>query len=252
MKKRIMFLSLLFLGLIAAVSTAVHADEEAAPTSILYVTYSDPEIGAIAPNQEIILTKGAAPYTITAPAIDGYTYSGAIFYQNQLHIDGQKVDLPFTVQYQDPLEGYFTHIQWVNITYTPTGKRSVYRLYHSGLQVHLYTTDWNEYNVLQSRGWRDEGVAWSTETNKGDEVYRLYHSGLQVHLYTRDANEYAVLGTRGWRQEGVAYRSYGEIPIYRLYHSGLKKHLYTRDENERDTLQTRGWRYEGIAWYSQP
>ena len=131
--------------------------------------------------------------------------------------------------------------------------KPVYRLYHPSLQVHLYTTDANELAVLKKRGdWNYEGIAWKTETTKGDPVYRLYHPTIKVHLYTRDKNEYAVLAQRGWLQEGIAYRSYGPVPIYRLYHTGLKKHLYTRDSNERDVLKTRGWLYEGIAWYSQP
>lgn len=135
----------------------------------------------------------------------------------------------------------------------PAPLKPVYRLYHSGLKVHLYTTDTNELAVLKKRGdWRYEGISWKTETTKGDPVYRLYHPTIKVHLYTRDKNEYTVLAQRGWKQEGIAYRSYGPVPIYRLYHTGLKKHLYTRDTNERDVLKTRGWNYEGIAWYSQP
>lgn len=125
----------------------------------------------------------------------------------------------------------------------------LYRLYHSGLQVHLFTTDSNEYKVLGSRGWAQEGIAWSTSDDKGDNVYRLYHPGLRVHLYTKDTNEYKVLAGRGWRQEGVAYRSYGSLPIYRLYHAGIKKHLYTKDANEYKVLARRGWNQEGIAFY---
>lgn len=36
-------------------------------------------------------------------------------------------------------------------------------MYHSGLKVHLYTTDENEKNVLSTRGWRYEGIAWTVE-----------------------------------------------------------------------------------------
>ena len=139
-------------------------------------------------------------------------------------------------------------------TPTPDKKdsiQSVYRLYHPGLQVHLYTADTNERNILKNRGWNYEGEAWKTRTNEGEAVYRLYHPELRVHLYTKDANEYKVLATRGWNQEGIAYRSSGKIKVYRLYHSGIKKHHYTRDENEYSTLAKRGWIQEGIAWYSE-
>ena len=37
---------------------------------------------------------------------------------------------------------------------------SLYRLYHRGLKVHLYTKSANEYKVLGTRGWKQEGVAW--------------------------------------------------------------------------------------------
>lgn len=107
--------------------------------------------------------------------------------------------------------------------YNVKADTGLYRLYHSGLQVHLFTTDSNEYKVLGTRDWKQEGIVWSTSDDSGDNIYRLYHQGLKVHLYTKDTNEYKVLAGRGWCQEGVAYRSYGSLPIYRLYHAGIKK-----------------------------
>ncbi|HEL1584926.1 TPA: hypothetical protein TXJ06_001675 [Streptococcus suis] len=128
--------------------------------------------------------------------------------------------------------------------------KSVYRLYNSGLKVHLYTTDANEYEVLAERGWSQEGVAFKS-AKEGTPVYRLYNAGLKVHLYTTDANEYAVLAGRGWSQEGVAFNSVKDgVPVYRLYNAGLKKHLYTTDANEYKVLATRGWTQEGVAFYS--
>ncbi|WP_228065088.1 hypothetical protein [Streptococcus cuniculi] len=124
----------------------------------------------------------------------------------------------------------------------------VYRLYQPDLKVHLYTMDDNEYRVLGTRGWKQEGQAWTSNNASGTPVYRLYHPGLKVHLYTMDTNEYKVLATRGWKQEGEAYKSSGSTPVYRLYHAGIKKHLYTRDANEKNVLSTRGWKYEGVAW----
>ena len=127
---------------------------------------------------------------------------------------------------------------------------NVYRLYNSGLKVHLYTTDSNEYAVLGERGWSQEGIAFKS-AKEGTPVYRLYNEELKVHLYTTDANEYAVLATRGWRQEGVAFNSVKDgVPVYRLYNAGLKKHLYTTDSNEYKVLATRGWKQEGVAFYS--
>ena len=139
--------------------------------------------------------------------------------------------------------------QTVTVVKAESSLKSVYRLYHPGLKVHLYTSDANENTVLATRGWRQEGVAWKTKEIGDAPVYRMYHPGLKVHLYTKDLNEYQVLAKRGWLQEGIPYQSFGTIPVYRLYHSGIKKHLYTKDENEKTVLSKSGWTYEGIAWH---
>lgn len=124
----------------------------------------------------------------------------------------------------------------------------VYRLYHPGVQRHLYTQDQNERAVLQSRGWNDEGYKFSTASN-GIPVHRLYSPVTKEHLYTINTHEKDVLVTRGWEYEGIAWYSQGETPVYRLYHTGLKVHLYTSDSNEREVLLQRGWSDENIAWY---
>lgn len=129
-------------------------------------------------------------------------------------------------------------------------KENLYRLYHPGLKVHLFTKSTNEYSVLGGRGWKQEGTAWQTSKKEGEVVYRLYHPGLQVHLYTKSNNEYAVLAQRGWRQEGEAFRSFGTIPVYRLYHAGIQRHLYTTGVAEYNQLASRGWKQEGIAFYA--
>ena len=49
------------------------------------------------------------------------------------------------------------------IAFYSGGKTPVYRLYHDGLRVHLYTADKNEVKVLGTRGWRNEGVAFYTK-----------------------------------------------------------------------------------------
>ena len=118
-----------------------------------------------------------------------------------------------------------------------------------------YTKDAYEYQVLGSRGWIQEGVAWhSDDKDHGAPVYRLYHPGTLNHHYTLDAWEYKVLGGRGWKQEGIAWYSApkGEgKPVYRLYHRGTLDHHYTKDAWEYKVLAGRGWTQEGIAWYSK-
>ena len=132
---------------------------------------------------------------------------------------------------------------------------TVYRLYYPSTLDHHYTMDANEYQVLGSRGWIQEGIAWHSDSKEhGVPVYRLYHEDTLNHHYTMDANEYQVLAGRGWKQEGVAWYSApkGEgKPVYRLYHSGTLDHHYTKDAWEYQVLAGRGWTQEGIAWYSK-
>ena len=39
---------------------------------------------------------------------------------------------------------------------------NVYRLYHPGLNIHLYSSDKNEVNVLVTRGWKNENISFYT------------------------------------------------------------------------------------------
>lgn len=51
----------------------------------------------------------------------------------------------------------------------------VYRLYHAGRNVHLYTKNESEYRDLPSKGWKQEGTAWWSSDNKGEIVYRFFN-----------------------------------------------------------------------------
>lgn len=82
---------------------------------------------------------------------------------------------------------------------------TVWRLYHEGVKEHLYTSDPNEYKVLATRGWNQEGAAF-TMASAGKPVYRLNNDITKRHHLTMNANEYEVLGTRGWDQEGIAWQ----------------------------------------------
>ena len=129
-------------------------------------------------------------------------------------------------------------------------EKSVYRLYHGGIQRHLYTQDQNEVSVLKTRGWNYEGVNFKS-ADHGTPVYRLYSAVTKEHLYTTSSTERDILVKRGWYDEEVAWYSQGETPVYRLYHTDLRVHLYTSDSYERTVLIKRGWLDESIAWYAQ-
>jgi ELWxxDGT repeat protein len=139
-----------------------------------------------------------------------------------------------------------------------------YRLYHDGTKEHLYTTDLNEYNVLGTRGWTQEGVAYRMLTNGIYQgvatipLFRLYHPGIQQHHWTTDSNEATTLGSNpAWFYEGtIGYllptQVPGSVALYRMALANPPIHLWTTDQNEYDTLATRGWTKEGIVGYVVP
>jgi len=136
-----------------------------------------------------------------------------------------------------------------------------YRLYNPYDFKHHYTTDLNEYNVLGSYGWNQEGIAYyvydgavTVDSAQATPFYRLYNPNNFKHLWTTDANEYSVLASIGWTQEGIDSYIFisevtGSVPLYRLYNPNNFKHLWTTDLNERNVLIGLGWNDEGITGY---
>ncbi|NEG95361.1 hypothetical protein GFD17_01030 [Bifidobacterium sp. SMB2] len=127
----------------------------------------------------------------------------------------------------------------------------VYRLYHRGADRHLYTVNRNEYNTLQRRGWRSEGVSFKA-SKTGTPVYRLYFGHYHLHLYTANKYEYNSLQKKGWRGEGIAFRyaADGLNDVYRLNNPYTREHIYT-SYNEYRLLGLRTkWQQEHIAWSS--
>ena len=136
-----------------------------------------------------------------------------------------------------------------------------YRLYSPITLEHLYTTDTNEYAVLATRGWVQEGVAYTMFRDGGSygsqyaiPLYRMYHGGIQQHHWTPDTNEVMVLAAGGaWSYEGIAGyilpgAGAGSTPLYRLAYFSPALHLWTTDLNEKNVLSSQfGWSYEGIV-----
>lgn len=252
-------------------------EEIGARNNVIYITYrpevlppitihlSHITVDLVELGYERVTVQPGTTVTLKPKSYPGYVYdstfgsfagnNGLVFTYDELANTGDELKLVYAPVSQTPPSSVSSPSS-AKPTPVPSAPAvsivPVYRLYNPALQVHLYTTDQNEVNVLKGRHWNDEGISWKTEKTAGSPVYRLYHEGLKVHLYTKDANEYKVLATRGWKQEGVAYRSQGSVAIYRMYHPGIRKHLYTRDANEYRVLASRGWRQEGVAWHSQP
>jgi hypothetical protein len=139
-----------------------------------------------------------------------------------------------------------------------------YRLYNPNSGHHHYTTEPNEYSVLGTLGWVQEGIScylyngtYQVGTIQTAPYYRLYNPNSGEHHWTTDANEYQVLGTIGWRQEGIdgyvfASPVTDSQPLYRLYNPNSGLHHWTMDANERSVIIGYGWKDEGVACYVSP
>jgi hypothetical protein len=141
-----------------------------------------------------------------------------------------------------------------------------YRLYSPDTKEHLYTTDANEYAVLATRNWLQEGTAYTMFKDGGSyggqyaiPLYRMYHPGILQHHWTTDANEVSTLAPIGiWNYEGIAgyvlpSAGTGTTPLYRLRLNAPPLHIWTTDLNEKTVLSTqRGWEYEGVVGHVIP
>jgi hypothetical protein len=83
----------------------------------------------------------------------------------------------------------------------------LFRLYHRGIQQHLWTTDAVEVAVLiGDPAWSYEGIPGylvPTAVAGTTPLYRMSYPSPSLHLWTRDFTEYTVLATQGWMQEGA-------------------------------------------------
>ena len=164
--------------------------------------------------------------------------------------------MPFGIWYPSPLTGSLI---------------TRYRLYFPVTKEHLYTTDLNEYNVLGTQGWQQEGADASVFNGPASvsgmatvPFWRLYYTTNMTHFWTTDRNEYLTLMT-GY---GGAFTGEGadefllpgqigrDIPVYRLLFNGGGPpiHFWTTDPHEDSVLCSAGggWTSEGIPGYLYP
>lgn len=85
----------------------------------------------------------------------------------------------------------------------PASGKAVYRLYNPGSGQHLFTADSYEYKVVQTQGWKSEGIAFYSGGKI--PVYRLYNPHSGQHLDTANGTERNSLVKAGWRAEGTAW-----------------------------------------------
>ncbi len=82
-----------------------------------------------------------------------------------------------------------------------------HRVYNPNNGEHHYTTDKNEYDVLPTYGWVQEGVdgyVFASQVTGSEPLYRLYNPNSGLHHWTMDIIERDVLIGLGWVDEGIA------------------------------------------------
>ena len=223
----------------------------AAPTFAITVTQSTG--GSISPDTTSVTSGGTQEFTIT-PA-DEYIIAS-------ITADGQSVTLPSDLTAATTYTfSNVTATHTLTATFTKVNRIPRYRLYNPNDPKHHFTTNLNEYNVLDSLGWNAEGIAYyvyDQQVRIGGEAstkfFRLYNSFEGRHLWTTIEHEYNVLGGLGWNQEGFDSWIFlnqvsGSTALYRLYNSFEGKHLWSIDLNERNVLISLGWNDEGITGY---
>ena len=82
-----------------------------------------------------------------------------------------------------------------------------YRVYNPNSFEHHWTTDANEYNLLGTLGWIQEGAdgyVFASQVSGSEPLYRLYNPNDGLHHWTMDSNERDVLIGLGFIDEGIA------------------------------------------------
>jgi len=70
---------------------------------------------------------------------------------------------------------------------------------------HFYTKGASERDSLVQAGWKDEGVAFYADEDKGRAVYRMLNSKNGDHFFTSSTSERDNLLNNGWVNEGTAF-----------------------------------------------
>ena len=152
------------------------------------------------------------------------------------------------VKYGDDAYIYALQTEW--------GPTRVFRAYNPNTGEHLFTSNEKEYNNLATKGWKKEGVAFSSVEKIGgkkSEVYRVYNPNAKGgdHHYTKSKKEAEKLVKKGWKMDNKGkpvFYGNGSKEVYRLYNKNDGRHHYTSKKTERNKLVKLGWKDEGIGW----
>lgn len=124
-----------------------------------------------------------------------------------------------------------------------------------GPNRYVLTSTPNEVKLLESRGWKNEGIAFYTVIGRKEErtkVYRLQHPKTGHYFMTASAREVERLKQYGWHNQGFAFNYHSTAPVYRMHKKGSWSYIYTSKKQEVAMLEERGWTNEGVAFSNVP
>ena len=119
---------------------------------------------------------------------------------------------------------------------------AVYRLFNTKNGQHFYTANKEEHDILVTKGWNDEGIAWQVRATTAKPIYRLFDKfGTGNHLFTSDAATCDSYIAKGWADEGIAWyaEASGGRAVYKLTKDAYE--LLTTSAAEKDALTAAGF-----------
>ena len=148
---------------------------------------------------------------------------------------------------------------------TPNPETSIYRLYNSTQNKHLFSSNQHEIGLLSGSGWKNEGVIYCAPEDATVDVFRFYIPTENRHFYTALKGERdGIIANQDifsdWEYEGAAFSAYstGDFPsdaiaVVRYFNEESGNHVYSTSSYEQGLLDSdRNWVNEGIAWYGDP
>lgn len=131
----------------------------------------------------------------------------------------------------------------------------IYRLYSNSTGFHTYTASVSEKSSLVSRGYTDEGIAFSYCKSGEQTVDRLLQQNGKPFMAPSSSAEINAAQQSGYQLDVPLFTiSQGAtVPVYRLFNAQTKDHLYTISTGERDFVASAyGYTNEGVAFLTCP
>lgn len=156
-----------------------------------------------------------------------------------------ELDQSFVVNLTGPVRATISDGQGVG-TITDEDLR-MFRLYNPNADLHIFTTNRGEFDILLTLGYGDEttgtsGFSISSVAIPGSSpLHRLYNPNGGQHYLTTSDGDRDFLITQGWNLEpdqGFLFNSAaaGTTEIFHLYNNFTGDHLYTQSTGERDSV----------------